>query len=225
MKSTLKGPRKNNSVVPRAFLGHAGKARFAGNGCSLAKKRNATSGVQGRPNTGTYSCAGPKDPHARCRWLAIALLLILPGVAAALQSDKDQPIYIEADAVDIDDRSGISTYKGNVELTQGSILITADQVTVTQRPDKNDQIEAIGNPATFRQETEGDKGTIKGRARKAEYSANSEIINMTGDAVLTQGQDTFKSDRIIYDRARAVVKAGASAQGKERVRVTIGGKK
>lgn len=167
----------------------------------------------------------PKALHAGQRWLALALLLILPGLTAALESDQDQPIYIEADGVDIDDRSGISTYKGNVELTQGSIVIKADRVTVTQRQDQNDEIEAVGNPVTFRQETEGDKGPVKGRSKKAEYSANSEIINMTGDAVLTQGQDTFKSDRIIYDRARAVVKAGASAQGKERVRVTIGGKK
>ncbi len=54
-----KGSRKNNPVVPRAFLGPAGKARFAGNGCSLGKKRNAASGIQGRPNTGTYFCASP----------------------------------------------------------------------------------------------------------------------------------------------------------------------
>ncbi|WP_260291837.1 AAA family ATPase [Sedimenticola hydrogenitrophicus] len=55
-----KGSRKNNSAVPRASLGHSGKARFAGNGGSLAKKRNAGGGVQGRPNTGTYSCASPR---------------------------------------------------------------------------------------------------------------------------------------------------------------------
>jgi len=167
----------------------------------------------------------PKPHHTGRRWFTIALLLILPGVVSALQSDKDQPIYIEADAVDIDDRSGISTYKGNVELTQGSIVIKADKVTVTQRQNETDQIEAVGKPVTFQQDTEDGKGTIKGRAKKTEYSANSEIINMIGDAVLTQGQDTFKSDRIIYDRARAVVKAGASAKGKERVKVTIGGKK
>ncbi|WP_428608117.1 lipopolysaccharide transport periplasmic protein LptA [Sedimenticola sp.] len=167
----------------------------------------------------------PKPHHTGRRWFALALMLILPGLTSALQSDKDQPIYIEADGVDIDDRSGISTYKGNVVLTQGSIILKADKVTVTQRKEQNDQIEAVGNPVTFQQDTEGDKGTIKGRAKKAEYFANSEIINMTGDAVLTQGKDTFKSDRIIYDRARAVVKAGTSAKGKERVKVTIGGKK
>lgn len=167
----------------------------------------------------------PKLHHTGRRWFAAALLLLLPGILPALQSDKDQPIYIEADAVDIDDRSGISTYRGNVELTQGSIVITADKVTVTQREEQNDQIEAVGKPVTFKQDTENGKGTIRGRARRAEYFANSEIVNMIGDAVLIQGKDSFKSDRIIYDRARAVVKAGASAKGKERVRVTIGGKK
>lgn len=159
------------------------------------------------------------------RWLVVILLLTLPSLVFALKTDKDQPIYVEADSVDIDDRNGISTYKGNVELTQGSIVLKADKITVTQQTNQTDRIEALGNPVTFKQDTEGDKGAIKGQAKKTEYFANSELINMTGDAVLIQGKDTFKSDRIIYDRARAIVKAGASAQGKERVRVTIGGKK
>lgn len=159
------------------------------------------------------------------RCCAVLLLLALPGTASALKSDKDQPVYVEADGVDIDDRSGISIYKGNVVLTQGSIVIKADKVTVTQKANQTDHIEAVGNPVTFKQDTEGEKGAIKGRSKKTEYSANSEIIYMTGDAVLNQGKDTFKSDKITYDRARAVVKAGASAKGKERVRVTIGGKK
>lgn len=165
-----------------------------------------------------------KADHPGSHWL-IALLLILPGLATALESDKDQPIYVEADGVEIDDRSGISVYKGNVELTQGSIIMHADKVTVTQRANQTDHIEAVGNPVTYQQESDNNQGLIKGRAKKTEYAADSEIIYMTGDAVLNQGQDTFKSDKIIYDRARAVVKAGASAKGKERVKVTIGGKK
>ena len=36
-----------------------------------------------------------------------------------------------------------------------------------------------------------------------------------------QGTDTFRSDRIVYDRLNARVKAGTSAQGKERVRIHI----
>jgi lipopolysaccharide export system protein LptA len=163
--------------------------------------------------------------HSGRRWLAIALLLILPTLAQALQSDKDQPIDVEADGVDMDDRKGISIYQGNVILTQGSIVIKADKVTVSQKSDGADKIVAEGRPVTFRQETEGNKGTIRGRANRTEYHANSEIIYLIGNAVLIQGKDTFKSDRITYDRAQAVIKAGASAQGKQRVKVTIGGKR
>lgn len=167
----------------------------------------------------------PKRPGYSRRWLAIALLLILPISAQALQSDKDQPIDVEADGVDMNDSNGISIYKGNVVLTQGSIVIKADKVTVTQMGNGADKILAEGRPMTFRQETDGNKGTIKGQATKTEYHANSEIIYMIGNAVLIQGKDTFKSDRITYDRSQAVIKAGASAKGKQRVKVTIGSKK
>lgn len=157
--------------------------------------------------------------------LLLSLALSLPSAVYALKSDKDQPIYVEADGVDLDDKKGFSTYKGNVVLTQGTIIIKADKVTVTQKKDQKDHIEATGNPVTFQQQTEGNKGTFKGKAKKAEYASDSEILYLTGDAVLTQGKETFKSDKITYDRARAVVKAGASAKGSGRVRVTIGGKK
>lgn len=158
-------------------------------------------------------------------WLISILLMLLPAMALALPTDKDQPIDVEADGVDLDDRKGISIYKGNVVLTQGSIVIKADKVTVSQRDDGADKIVAEGRPVTFRQKIGGNKGTIKGRAKRTEYFANSETVYMIGDAILIQGKDTFKSDRITYDRAKAVVKAGASAKGKQRVKVTIGGKK
>ncbi|MES9897521.1 MAG: lipopolysaccharide transport periplasmic protein LptA [Sedimenticola sp.] len=158
-------------------------------------------------------------------WLAISLLPAMPSLAQALQSDKNQPTQIEADSVEIDDGKGISIYKGNVVMTQGSIQFKADKVVVTQREEKADQITATGTPVQFQQEMDNNEGMVKGRSKRIEYEADSEILYMINDAVLTQNKDTFTSDRITYDRAKAVVKAGASAKGKERVRVTIGGAK
>ena len=59
--------------------------------------------------------------------------------------------------------------------------------------------------------------------------ANSDEVELIGKAVLTQGKDSFSSDRILYDRHKAVVKAGAAVKGGGkggRVRITInpGGK-
>lgn len=164
--------------------------------------------------------------QSHCRTLRlICCLLLLPIQVIALESDSAQPIYVEADGADIDDRTGVSIYTGNVVVTQGSIKLNASKVTVTQKGEKSDHILAEGSPVRFEQQTEGDKGVIKGRAKTADYHMDSEIIYMVGDAIMIQGEDTFRSDRITYDRVKGKVKAGASAKGKQRVRIAVQPKK
>ena len=153
--------------------------------------------------------------------LLLILPLLLPAVPAALESDKEQPILVEADGADINDRTGISVYTGNVIITQGSIRLEADKVTITQRESESDHILAEGKPVKFQQQQEGQQEPIRGQAQKTEYYMDSEIVYMTGDAVLRQGKDTFKSDRITYDRRKAQVRAGSSAEGSQRVRISI----
>ena len=151
----------------------------------------------------------------------LALMLILAAAGTpALESDKEQPIELAADSVDIDESKGMSIYRGDVDLRQGSIRLLADVVTVYQDKRKPTKIIAEGRPVKFQQDT--DKGqVIKGRAKRAEYEVNSENLVMIGDAVLIQGKDTMRSDRIVYDRVKSVVKAGAAAKGKERVHISI----
>jgi lipopolysaccharide export system protein LptA len=62
--------------------------------------------------------------------LMLAVLLPpLPGAALA-QGERSLPIHIEADSALLDDQRGTSVYRGNVRITQGQTVITADQVTV-----------------------------------------------------------------------------------------------
>ncbi len=159
------------------------------------------------------------------RLFGLFLLCCLSGTALALQSDSEQPFNLEADGVEINDATGVSIYQGNVIITQGTIRITADQVTVTQSPGQGDHIVAEGKPVRFQQRVEGKKQLVKGHSKKAIYDTDSEILTMIGDAVMTQGKDSFKSDRIIYDRVKGQVRAGSKAKGKQRVRVTIQPKK
>jgi len=140
--------------------------------------------------------------------------------AYALPSDQDQPITVEADSVEIDDRTGISVYIGDVIVDQGSIHLTADKVTVYQIEKRTDKIVAIGKPVKFRQMTEAGE-EVKGRAIQVEYHASRDELFLIGDAEIIQGKDRATSDRITYDRKKALVKAGAAAKGKERVRISI----
>ena len=152
--------------------------------------------------------------------LVLALALALFGTAVtALESDRDQPIELAADSVDIDEGKGLSTYKGDVDLRQGTMRLRADVVTVYRRGRKTSKIVAEGRPVKFQQQS--NKGPVKGEARRMEYEVDSENLLMAGEAVLIQGKDSMRSDRIVYDRVRAVVKAGAAAKGKQRVRISI----
>jgi lipopolysaccharide export system protein LptA len=157
----------------------------------------------------------------RNRRLTAALLAALSGPATALSTDKDQPLDLEADSAEIDDGKGMSVYLGNVIATQGSMRLESDQLTVFHSGTKAERLEAEGKPARFQQLADDSPEPIKARARHLEYRFDSEELVLTGDAIVVQGKDTFQSDRITYDRVRSVVKGGAAAKGKERVRITV----
>lgn len=155
----------------------------------------------------------------RVKRLSLLVLMLLCAPLQALESDRSQPIELTADSVDIDEGKGLSIYRGDVDLRQGSMRVLADVVTVHQKERKPSQIVAEGRPVKFRQQSE--EGPVRGEARRVEYAVGSENLVLIGDAVLMQNNDTMRSDRIVYDRVKSVVKAGAAAQGKQRVRISI----
>lgn len=155
----------------------------------------------------------------RANPLFALFLALVSGTAFALDSDSMQPIELAADSVDFNEAKGLSIYKGDVDLRQGSIRLRGDLVTVYQDGLDPKKVVAEGRPVKFEQRI--DKGQVKGEALRVEYEVNSENIILIGDAVLTQGKDSMRSDRIVYDRINSVVKAGAAAKGKQRVRITI----
>jgi len=150
---------------------------------------------------------------------AVLAVLLAAAPVMALESDRDQPIELVADSVDIDESKGRSIYKGDVDLSQGSMRLLADIVTVHQDKRKPTRIIAEGRPVKFRQQSE--QGPVRGEALRVEYEVNSENLVLKGNAVLVQNKDSMRSDRIVYDRVRSVVKAGAAAKGKQRVRISI----
>lgn len=155
----------------------------------------------------------------RVRPLFALLFLLAAGTVPALESDREQPIELAADSVDIDEGKGVSIYRGDVDLRQGSIRLRADVVTVHQAERKPTRIVAEGQPVKFQQQSA--EGPVRGEARRVEYEVNSENLVLIGDALLVQNRDSMRSDRIVYDRVKSVVKAGAAAQGKQRVRISI----
>lgn len=148
--------------------------------------------------------------------------------AWALKSDSKQPINLEADSADIDDAKKTSVFTGSVVMTQGSIRITGDYLKIVQKAGKSggDSYWVRGNPAHFQQEVEGKPGEfVRGHASQIQYYSDSEFLHLIDNAHITQEGDTVNTDQITYDKLRSLIKGGAAAKGKERVRMVIQPKK
>jgi len=154
------------------------------------------------------------------QWLTLLLCLLSASKALALSSDRDQPMTLEADSASIDEGTGVSLYEGNVVITQGSLKLWADRLWIHRRDGKTEKLISEGTPTRFRQLTD-EQQEIKGRALRAEFYVDRDELLLFDEAVLEQGNDRFRNDRIVYNRATAQFRAGANAEGKERVRVII----
>lgn len=156
------------------------------------------------------------------RFLGLLLLSFVPvGVVQATEPEAPEPLVIEANRVEIDDRTGVSTYTGNVQVTRGGMRLNCDILTIQHSDGKVEQGECEGQPATFRRAAEGEKKEVRGHAQRVEYYTDEERVILLNDAHLEQERDTFDSQRIVYFLQRDVVHAGTEAQDSDRVRITI----
>lgn len=158
----------------------------------------------------------------RCAVVVVLTLIAsgLPALANALSDDRNQPMYVEADRASIDDKRGISVYRGNVKITQGTLQLTATELTVESH--NGDIVKAIatGQPATYRQRPDGKDQDVEAESLRMEYFAQEQKIILLDKAHVRQAGDTFSSDKIHYDIAKDIVNAGDGAPG-DRVHITI----
>ncbi|WP_133510568.1 lipopolysaccharide transport periplasmic protein LptA [Candidatus Thiosymbion oneisti] len=154
--------------------------------------------------------------------ILVPALLLVPRCLPALEDDPEGPLYLEADSAELFEAISLSIYRGDVFARQGNMELRGDQVMVHHDPERRPEfIIVIGTPATYLQREEGEEKDIEAAALHMEYDTAKDEITLIGQAVVFQGEDTFRSDHIIYDRARARIKAGTVAEGKERVKIRI----
>lgn len=152
----------------------------------------------------------------------VMLFLLLVSPAWGLDSDREQPINIEADRLDVDDAKGVSVYRGDVRYTQGTLELKAAEVTIFSTPERSlARVVATGKPSTFKQQIDPAGGVLNGEADEIEYNVTQERLLLKGSAHLVYCGDEFQSDHIEFLAAKDLVKAGKSQEGGGRVQVTI----
>jgi lipopolysaccharide export system protein LptA len=142
--------------------------------------------------------------------LLLSLSAALGSASAwALPSDREQPIRVQADSAELDDKQGVAVYRGGVVITQGTLKITGDTVTITQ--DANGEVDvftSVGKPAYYEQQPAADKDIVKAYGLTIQYYATNERIVLIDQAKVIQEGNTFEGEKIVYDTQRQIVNAG-----------------
>ncbi len=130
---------------------------------------------------------------------AVLCAALLASPAHAEKADRDKPVNLEADTVTLDDVRKVSVYEGNVILSQGTLMLRADRVQVTQTASGLDKVVATGRPVAFRQKVDGRDEFIEGFASRIEYDSVNSQLELIGQAQLRRGSDELRGAQISYN--------------------------
>ncbi|MCK8484366.1 LptA/OstA family protein [Aliiroseovarius sp. S2029] len=159
------------------------------------------------------------------RIAACLLALVLPIAAHAqaqvafggLKHDSSLPVEISADLLQVDQSDGSATFSGNVQIGQGAMRLTAGKVRVEYATgdDTTGEISRLlaSDGVTLV------NGAEAAEAREAIYTIASGVIVMTGDVILTQGQNALSSEKLTVNlqsgtgtmdgRVKSIIQTGA----------------
>lgn len=148
--------------------------------------------------------------------------LLLPALAHALPEDFNQEVVIVSDRAEIDRQAGVVIYTGGVILTQGTLRIESDRLTVVSRAGALEKASAEGQPARYQQQINPDSPLTHAEARRIDYLAANQEAILIGAALLRQDNNEITGERIRYNMTTEVISAGQpAAAGEKPARIKV----
>lgn len=159
---------------------------------------------------------------------AVVLLLLLPVFLAAqapnkLKMDKNQPIQIQSDRLDAYQEKKMVVFSGHAVATQGDKTIKADRLLIYYKDQKSGKKNALDIEAAGDLEKLEAHGSVVitqtnrvVTGNMAVFHQETQKIVMTGNAVMREGKNVIKGERIVVflEEDRGVI------EGSETKRVT-----
>ena len=133
--------------------------------------------------------------------------------------DTDLPIEINADALEVQQEKKLAVFRGNVDAKQGDLRLTADEIKVWYR-DRDSGGGSDIQGAIIRIVADGNvlvsTPTETAKGRRGEYDVTQKQITLTGDVVLTRGNNVIRGEQLVLDLAngRSEIKGGTKQRVK-----------
>lgn len=111
--------------------------------------------------------------------------------------DATLPVEVTADELAIDQSDGKATFAGNVLVVQGEVRMSAGNVTIeySQGGDAPNGISRLLASGGVTFVTASDAA----EAQDAVYSVADGTVTLSGDVLLTQGQNAIAGDRLVVN--------------------------
>ncbi|MGV8941483.1 MAG: lipopolysaccharide transport periplasmic protein LptA [Lysobacter sp.] len=160
--------------------------------------------------------------HNHCKpasWLLIALVVAFSTQALARQSDRAQPMDINAGKQDgsLDD-STPTVLSGGVTIDQGSLHAEASRAEIRSRGGDISQVVMTGSPASLKQQM--DDGTLMTAvASKIDYNVTTDTVVFTGKVSIKQPRGTLSGERVVYNMTTGQVTSGGEGNGRVKMRI------
>jgi lipopolysaccharide export system protein LptA len=157
--------------------------------------------------------------------IGLACGLAAPAVYAAAPLSlgaSNEPIHIEADRMESDQRRETVLFAGKVEATQGNLVIQADEMTVTYRktaPDAGEPAAAATGKSVDKLRANGNIKIIKedwlASGDHLDFETEGRKIVLTGNTKVWQGNNTVTGDQVILylDEGKSIVEDQGKSSG------------
>ena len=159
---------------------------------------------------------------------ALAVSALAPAAAAQgiRNHNSNAPVDVEADRIEVQDRSDRAVFSGNVKVRQGGLALDSARLTVAYANGGNSgggvdiqRLDASGG-VVVRNADQTARGNV------AIYDVNRRLITMVGGVTLKQGANTINGGRLVMDLAsgRSVIDGSAIGGKASGVTGTTGGR-
>ena len=148
----------------------------------------------------------------------LALLFSAASTLHANPDDRKKAINVKADNSEYDERAGTQVLSGNVEISQGSMSIKADTITIELKNDALYRIIGSGNPIRFQQLTLANE-LMRGQSNQISYNTQTSEITFKGDAEFERPGQKLSGHTIEYNMEALTFKAAGNQKG--RVSITL----
>ena len=148
--------------------------------------------------------------------LLVSIMAALPAGAqtvpfGGVQSDTSAPVEVAADNMVVNQSTGQAELTGNVLIAQGEMRLSADHVLVkydTADKSRISTLDATGNVTLV-------QGADAAEAAHGVYEVSTGLVTLTGDVLVTQGENIMSGETIVVNLADGTAKASG------RVRTTL----